>query len=72
MDWHGKVAQLKEERDEVTAQRDALLAALEAVEWVFNAFGDNICWWCRAEKFSGHADDCQREAAIAKAKGEKR
>ena len=46
-------------------QRDLLLAALEAVEWTADFFGNEICWWCDAESFSDHADDCQREAAIA-------
>jgi hypothetical protein len=47
-----------------------LLAALEAVEWVPMEYRES-CPWCHADPGSGgHAPDCQRQAAIAKAKGE--
>lgn len=54
-----------------------LLAALEAVEWVNHdleivdgkwvALGE--CPWCDAAQADGHAPDCQRQTARAKAKG---
>jgi hypothetical protein len=56
--------------NDLTEQRDALLAALEAVEWVPMEYRES-CPWCHADPGSGgHAPDCQRQAAIAKAKGE--
>lgn len=51
-----------------------LLAALEAVEWIAVPAGygsfDLECPWCDMRKSSGHTDDCQRQTAIAKARGE--
>ena len=65
---------------------DALLAALEVVEWVGDVNGDAPkCPWCDGFRDieddiaypnvdgapgHGHAPDCQRQAALAKAKGE--
>ncbi len=51
-----------------------LLVALRAVEWV-EIPGDgfmliDVCPWCDARKENGHADDCSRQAAIAKAREE--
>jgi hypothetical protein len=43
-------------------QRDAAVAALEAVEWVGP---DDECPWCGHIEFLGHRDSCQREAALA-------
>lgn len=57
---------------EVKIQRDLLLAALEAVEWIYAAHGDWVyCPWCKTEWYSNipehwvHDDNCQRQAAIA-------
>jgi len=60
-----------------------LLAALEAVEWARTCetathpvtgeiayIYPTICPWCKARMQMGHYDDCQRQAAIAKARGE--
>ena len=50
-----------------------LLAALEAVEWILVPGGwgsaEFECPWCERCKASGHAPDCPRQAAIAKAAG---
>jgi hypothetical protein len=68
----------------LTEQRDALLAALEDVEWVRFELGmAKTCPWCRLAEptryvgtdggyypTGGHAPDCQRQAAIAKARGD--
>ena len=47
----------------------ALLEALKAVEWVG---AGNYCPWCGKWQFThlGHADHCQRQAAIAAVEGE--
>ena len=42
-----------------------LLALVEAVEWDW----DDICLWCGNEKRYGHADDCPRQCALARARG---
>ena len=46
-----------------------LLAALESVEWTFDAYGNELCQWCMNERMEGHAHDCPRQAAIAAARG---
>jgi len=59
-------------------QRDTLLAALKAVEWVPSGrtYVDNeapimVCaWQCGNRRHMGHAPDCQRQAAIAAVEGE--
>ena len=48
---------------------------LESVEWVFideSSSGKSLylCPWCKQWKHQGHASDCQRQAALSKAKGE--
>jgi len=51
---------------------EALLAALEAVEWAESPFLDAsevFCPWCRCVT-GGHKPDCIRQAAIAAAKPE--
>jgi len=51
-----------------TAERERLLAALEAVEWTFG--GDAYyCPWCGNNKVYGHDAKCPRQAAIAGARG---
>ena len=54
--------------DKLTKQRDALLAALKAVEWVDDW---RQCPWCKNVEADGHKLDCQRQAAIAAVEGEK-
>jgi len=52
---------------ELQAVNAELLAALEAVEFVEGK--DLIrCPWCEGRWLWGHAPDCQRQAAIARAK----
>lgn len=43
-----------------------LLKALEAAEWFEDEFG-RWCPWCEHRSNEGHAPDCLRQAAIAKA-----
>ena len=48
-----------------------LLIALKRVEWIDD--GDSMgkhCPWCGWYEHAGHADDCLRQFAIAKARGE--
>ena len=55
-----------------------LVGALEAVEWVnldLEIVNEKWVWrgecpWCEQFQSDGHADDCQRETALAKTKGE--
>jgi len=49
-----------------------LLAALEIVEWVNapDALGQLFCPWCGNYHRDGHRDDCARQAALARARGE--
>lgn len=49
-------------------QRTTLLAALEAVEWTGAVDGGTVCPWCGERKYNGHAPDCPRQAAIARAR----
>ena len=70
--------------DKLEADRDAarqqivdeyrdLLAALESVEWVRDEDlpeYDKWCPWCGNYRKYGHASDCQRHAALARARGE--
>ena len=51
-------------------QRDAAVAALEAVEWANAVDGGSICPWCYWRKPDGHAPDCQRQAALALCQGQ--
>ena len=61
-------ARLIRELAVVIEQRDTLLAALEAVEWVG---AGNYCPWCSAWQHNGvHAPYCKRQAAIAAVSGE--
>ena len=58
---------LYEIEDRKDARIARLRAALEAVEWVLiSDYGDieYRCPWCEMSKYSGHADDCQRQAAL--------
>jgi len=55
-----------EELGRVTAERDALRAAVEAVEYVPIAtrVGVDLCAWCGQHRDFGHAADCQRQRAL--------
>ena len=49
-----------------------LLAALRAVEWVGTGWGQEYeCPWCNGRRDEGHAQDCLRQAATKKARGDK-
>ena len=49
-----------------------LLAALEVVEWVNapDALGQLFCPWCGNYHGDGHRQDCARQVALARARGE--
>ena len=60
---------------ELMADAPGLLAALEAVEWVFideSSSGKSLhlCPWCKRWKHNGHAQNCQRQTALRKAVGD--
>jgi len=47
-----------------------LYAALKAVEFTYDIVYDFLeCPWCQGPRNGKHKDDCQRQAAIAKAEG---
>jgi hypothetical protein len=53
------------------AERNAILRqTLEAVEWVVNSDGDELCPWCYGDKYAtnwkeaGHTSDCLRQHAL--------
>lgn len=50
--------------DTITAERDAALKELRAVEWVTNATGLEYCPRCKHKRAWGHASDCQLAAAL--------
>ena len=54
---------LDDERMYWEPQVQQLHKALLAVEWVLDDVDNPYCPWC--EKYDTHADDCQREAALA-------
>jgi hypothetical protein len=55
---------------QLTEQRDDLLAVLEQVEWVSSEkWAERKCLWCMGYESQGHAPDCERQKAIARAKG---
>ena len=68
------------ERDKLRRERDALLSALKAVEWVYVKDesiyadpGDQAaeCPWCGGQRdYGDHAPDCQRRVAIEMVEGE--
>jgi len=47
----------------------ALLALVEAVEWVHLAWGGMMCAWCKGI-YPNHAPDCRRQRALARVRGE--
>ncbi len=66
----GNVRQLEGDAYLIAAAPD-LLEALEAVGWVQDEELPNDCYcpWCGNYEHRGHASDCSRQAAIAKARG---
>ena len=61
----------KEADARLIAPAPGLLAALEAVEWVRDPATSYVyCPWCGHWRHdTGHAPDCQRQAALARARG---
>ena len=56
---------------ELRAERDALRAAVEAVEWIPVAgTAYCVCPWCGNTFSIGHAPDCQRQRALGSASAE--
>lgn len=51
-----------EEIGRLRAVNVKLVAAIEAVEWIGDEFGE-FCPWCNARKPNGHRADCLRRAA---------
>ena len=72
--WVPRGAPFRKEADAIlAAAAPDLLAALEAVEWVADSDDPKrvYCPWCgNYRKPYGHSPECEREIAIAKAKGE--
>ena len=70
----GKVAEVTFPEDRPLVVRAVnchadLVAALEAVEWVYDgAHNNKFCPTCAYEITHGHAKDCQLAAALAKAR----
>ena len=56
-------------RDEIADDWRAMVAALEEVEWIGNGYY-TTCPWCGHGKEYGHGEDCPRQAALARVKGE--
>lgn len=58
----------------LVAAAPELLAALEEVEWVDTGITGEDFWmqcpWCLKFKTTGHAEDCPRQLALGKARGE--
>jgi len=46
-----------------------MLGVLEVVEWIYS-WGNSYCPWCGESKMVGHDENCPRQLAIAKVKGE--
>jgi len=66
MTYPDRICITKEKYKALKQQNAALLAALEAFEWVF--MDDSlipVCLWCKNGKIAGHALDCQRQQALA-------
>lgn len=62
------VAGLERTVSEQQAAMAKALEALEAVEWVNDWDGEEVCAWCKEMRYfggGGHATDCGREAALA-------
>ena len=65
------VSDLWDEIDTLKKQNAALLDALKAVEWVWvQGASIQFCPWCDNGKILGHARNCKRQQAIAKAEGD--
>lgn len=60
------------EIERLRAIESNLLEALEEVEWITDEESPDFqyCPWCGNYDYRGHASDCSRQVAIAKARGE--
>jgi len=66
------VRQLKAGIEQLKAERDALLAVVEAVEWTRGIYqGESQCPECKWFKHAGHTPDCQLAAALRLSRGER-
>ena len=52
------------------ATAPALLALVEAVEWIHLTWGGMMCAWCKGI-YPNHASDCSRQRALAQVQGER-
>jgi hypothetical protein len=68
-EWQQKFTWQLAQIKALTEKLDKAVAALEAVEWGNAIDGGIICPWCGRRYFSGHADYCPRQSALAAAKG---
>ena len=61
-------------RNEIAADFRAMVEALEEVEWLpwyyHGTRRGKRCPWCIHLQTNGHSDDCQRQALLARVKGE--
>jgi len=72
MDMTAFAGKLEQQLEDTRKERDELLALVEQVEWTWNGLWHQ-CPWCREiHEDQGHAPDCPRQAAIAKATREAR
>ena len=58
-------------RNGIAADWRAMVEALEEVEWEPDDLeGGDYCPWCQNYQDMGHRPDCQRQAALARVRGE--
>jgi len=69
-DAYGGLSDVEYQLAAVTAKCETLRQALKAVEWCPEECNDNVCHWCNWWKHTGHAPDCQRQAALALVEGD--
>jgi len=69
--WRKTAQRWRKDAQYVAGQRDALRAAVEAVEWLFGSEGKYYCPWCGRVYYPDpkkrpreHAADCQRQRAL--------
>jgi len=62
-----EISPMQESDARLIAAAPELLAALQEVEWYYDSMGGMECPWCLESKEHGHASDCPRRLAIAKA-----
>jgi hypothetical protein len=75
-DWLAdEMCAMQQRITELEAQRNELLTLVEAVEWcvykmtIHGDIVDGSCLWCHGD-YPDHYPDCQRQATIAKARGQ--